>query len=85
MKALVRQINRQASKHTVAMFAAANVLLALLWFTELYIPQSDTSRLNIQTIADNIALISSYKANVCLDTSALSDDAALRRQLDPWF
>ena len=85
MKAYVRQINKQASTHTIAMFLVANVILGVLWFTELYIPQSDTSRLNVKTIQDNIAEINNYKAKVCLDTTVITDDSIFRKTFESYL
>ena len=39
----------------------------------------------MKAIQENIALISDYKANVCLDSTAVADDSALREELSLFF
>lgn len=82
MKEFVRKLNKQSSLQTVIVLVAANVLLGLLWFSELYVAQSDTSRLNLELVADQIREINNFDTRICIDSSALADDAAIHKSFD---
>jgi len=73
MKERTRTINKQSSINTIIILLAANALLALVWYSELYIPQTYTQQFNQQLIANNINQINENNAKVCLDTTAMRD------------
>ena len=54
MKAFVREFNRQANLQTMMLIVLANVVLFGLWCTELYVPQSDISKLDRSVIKENM-------------------------------
>ena len=73
MKERTRTINKQSSINTIIILLAANALLALVWYSELYIPQTYTQQFNQQLIANNINQINENNAKVCLDTTTMRD------------
>ena len=85
MKAFVREFNRQANLQTMMLIVLANVVLFGLWCTELYVPQSDISKLDRSVIKENMLQIINFKSEVCLDTSRLQDDVQVKSALEGYF